>query len=300
METMLLQRERTRASAKRGPMKHAATEEEDDDEENDEESIAVIMGSEASETAKMESLDLIKAVGESFAAIHSALRPSLEILPAELSDTVAAVNKDIFASKTEGAARQKKLDPKAILGGEGVQVLQAQKSVASLRSTEDAFDEEEPEEKPKKKVVRKVVKKVVKKKAAEPEEDLLGGFGDAPTEPAEQPEEDFGEPEEKPKKKVVRKVVKKIVKKKSPEPEPEEDLLGGFGDAPAAPAEPAEPEEDLLGGFGDAPAEPAEPEEDAFDEPEPEEKPKKKIVKKIVKKVVKKKAPEPEEDLLGF
>ena len=56
METMLLQRERTRASAKRGPMKHAATE-EDDDEENDDESIAVIMGSEASETAKMESLD---------------------------------------------------------------------------------------------------------------------------------------------------------------------------------------------------------------------------------------------------
>ena len=32
----------------------------------------------------------------------------------------------------------------------------------------------------------------------------------------------------------------------------------------------------------------------------PEEKPKKKVVKKIVKKVVKKKAPEPEEDLLGF
>lgn len=114
METMLLQRERTRASQKRGPMKHAATE-EDEDEENEEESIAVIMGNEATETTKMESLDLIKAFDESFSAIHSALRPSLEILPAELSDTVAAVNKDIFASKSEGSARAKKLDPKAIL-----------------------------------------------------------------------------------------------------------------------------------------------------------------------------------------
>ena len=246
---MRLQRERARVVEKRGPIKHVSEEAQEEDTPEGE-TINIILGSDAVETTKMRSLDLSKAFDEDFAAIHSALRPSTDVLPESLSSTISsAVSTDIFSSKigsssTHLKGKKKLLDPTAILGGEGVTVLQAQKSVSSLGASD------EPEEKPKKKVVRKVVKKVVKKKAPTAEE---------PEEPVEpiaepvEPEEDFmGDVEEKPKKKVVRKVVKKVVKKKAPEPAPEEDLLGEFDDE--KPKEP-EPEENLLDGFGDEPEE---------------------------------------------
>ena len=160
---MRLQRERARVAEKRGPVKHVSGE-TTEDETPEGENISIILGNDTVETTKMRSLDLSKAFDEDFAAIHSALRPSTDILPVSLSSTVAsAVNTDIFASKigsssTNLKGKKKLLDPTAILGGDGMPVLQAQKSVASLSA-------EEPEEKPKKKVVRKVVKKVVKKKA---------------------------------------------------------------------------------------------------------------------------------------
>ena len=114
METDRLQHERARSSEKRQNA-GKETEKEAESEEESEELLTPVIGDKDVETTKMLTLDLIKAVDQSFSSIHSTLRPKESILPAEwvcvrvimdrLSCTPvveSAVNTDIFAAKTTG------------------------------------------------------------------------------------------------------------------------------------------------------------------------------------------------------
>ena len=96
METQRLQHERARVNAKRVVSKH-----ENEDEEHEEETDVITP--EITETTKMVTLDLIKAIDQSFDDINATLRPSVDILSPELA-TVASVKTDIFASRAGGSS----------------------------------------------------------------------------------------------------------------------------------------------------------------------------------------------------
>ena len=110
METDRLQHERARSSEKR-----QNAEKEAESEEESEEVLTPVIGDKDVETTKMLTLDLIKAVDQSFSSIHSALRPKESILPAEWACVCAmtsrlsctpvvesAVSTDIVSTKTTG------------------------------------------------------------------------------------------------------------------------------------------------------------------------------------------------------
>ena len=109
METDRLRHERARSAEK----KQAAGKEEGDEEEG-EEVLTPVIGAKDVETTKMLTLDLIKAVDQTFADLHATLRPNESILPAEwarrggvrrrLSCTpvVAGLTTDVFATKPTG------------------------------------------------------------------------------------------------------------------------------------------------------------------------------------------------------
>ena len=104
METDRLRHERARSAEK----KQAAEKEEG------EEGLTPGIGAKDVETTKMLTLDLIKAVDQTFADLHATLRPNESILPAEwarrggvrrrLSCTpvVAGLTTDVFATKPTG------------------------------------------------------------------------------------------------------------------------------------------------------------------------------------------------------
>ena len=104
METDRLRHERARSAEK----KQAAEKEEG------EEVLTPVIGAKDVETTKMLTLDLIKAVDQTFADLHATLRPNESILPAEwarrggvrrrLSCTpvVAGLTTDVFATKPTG------------------------------------------------------------------------------------------------------------------------------------------------------------------------------------------------------
>lgn len=110
METDRLRHERARSAEK----KQAAEKEEGDEEEEGEEVLTPVIGAKDVETTKMLTLDLIKAVDQTFADLHATLRPNESILPAEwarrggvrrrLSCTpvVAGLTTDVFATKPTG------------------------------------------------------------------------------------------------------------------------------------------------------------------------------------------------------
>ena len=100
VETQRIQHERARVSEKRAKMPKRRREVEDEDEETQEEIPEVEV---ETETTKMLTLDLIKALDQSFDDINATLRPSVDILSSDLA-TVAAVKTDIFASRMGGSS----------------------------------------------------------------------------------------------------------------------------------------------------------------------------------------------------
>lgn len=77
-----------------------------DDEENEE--IPDVIEPENEDT-KMVTLDLIKAIDQTFDNINATLRPSVDILSTDLA-VAASVNTDIFSSRVGGSSTNRKFN----------------------------------------------------------------------------------------------------------------------------------------------------------------------------------------------
>lgn len=108
VETQRLQHERARVVVKRGKISKSH---DSDDEENEE--IPDVIEPENVD-AKMVTLDLIKAIDQTFDNINASLRPSVEILSTDLA-VAASVNTDIFSSRMGGSSTNRRFNEECIM-----------------------------------------------------------------------------------------------------------------------------------------------------------------------------------------